>query len=82
MGGYFYLFRDFPDQTELSVNKIINKALRMYEMCWKIEEVHRHLKQVYGWEKDTTALIYKTTKHEPDSFAYNVLSVFTEEVRT
>ena len=48
MGGYFYLFRDFPDQTELSVNKIINKALRMYEMCWKIEEVHRHLKQVYG----------------------------------
>ena len=50
-GGYFYLFCDFPGQPDLSDNQIIEKALRMYKMRWKIEEVHRHLKQVYGWEK-------------------------------
>ena len=49
--GYFYLFCDFPGQPELSVCSIINKAIRMYKMRWKIEEVHRHMKQAYGWEK-------------------------------
>ena len=50
-GGYFYLLCDFPGQPDLSEHKIIDKALRMYKIRWKIEEVHRHLKQVYGWEK-------------------------------
>ena len=29
---------------------IIEKAIRMYRMRWKIEEVHKHIKQTYGWE--------------------------------
>jgi len=50
-GGYFYCFCDFPGQPDLSTDQIIEKALRMYRMRWKIEEVHRHLKQAYKWEK-------------------------------
>ncbi|MDP3014567.1 MAG: transposase [Candidatus Subteraquimicrobiales bacterium] len=49
--GYFYFFCDFPGQPDLSAEKIIEKAIIMYRMRWKIEEVHRHLKQSYGWEK-------------------------------
>lgn len=48
--GFFYLFCDFPGHLELSLSEIIVKALKMYRMRWKIEEVHRHLKQAYGWE--------------------------------
>lgn len=50
-GGFLYLFCDFPGQPDLSFPEIIIKALKMYRMRWKIEEVHRHLKQSYGWEK-------------------------------
>lgn len=49
--GFFYLFCDFPGQLNLTQNEIIFKALKMYRMRWKIEEVHRHVKQAYGWEK-------------------------------
>ncbi len=49
--GYFYLFCDFPDEPDLTLAKIVTKALRTYRMRWKIEEVHRHFKQSYGWEK-------------------------------
>ena len=49
--GYFYLLCDFPGQLNLSLEQIIFKALKMYRMRWKIEEVHRHIKQCYGWEK-------------------------------
>jgi len=49
-GGYFYLFCDFPGQPNLTMPGILNKALSMYGMRWKIEEVHRHFKQEYGWE--------------------------------
>jgi len=49
--GYFYLFCDFPSEPNLSVPELINKALKMYHQRWKIEEMHRHLKQEYGWEK-------------------------------
>ncbi|MDD4310726.1 MAG: hypothetical protein PHO32_10120, partial [Candidatus Cloacimonetes bacterium] len=36
-GGYFYLFCDFPGQPDLSKLKIIDKAIRMYKIRWKIE---------------------------------------------
>jgi len=49
--GYFYFLCDFPSQPQLTVEAIAEKALRMYRMRWKIEEVHRHVKQEYGWEK-------------------------------
>lgn len=49
--GFFYLFCDFPGQPDLTGEEIIAKALRMYRMRWKIEELHRHFKQAYGWEK-------------------------------
>jgi len=49
--GFFYLFCDFPGQLDLSLEQLILKALKMYRMRWKIEEVHRHIKQSYGWEK-------------------------------
>ena len=30
--------------------EIVTKALISYRKRWKIEEVHRHFKQSYGWE--------------------------------
>jgi hypothetical protein len=48
--GFFYLLCDFPTQN-LSEETIIMKALQMYKLRWKIEEMHRHVKQAYGWEK-------------------------------
>lgn len=48
--GFFYLLCDFPSQPELEHNEIISKALKMYHMRWKIEEVHKHIKQAYAWE--------------------------------
>jgi hypothetical protein len=47
--GYFYLFCDFPCEN-LSETEIMEKAIQGYKLRWKIEEVHRHLKQAYGWE--------------------------------
>lgn len=49
--GFFYLLCDFPGEANLSDKGIIEKAVRMYRVRWKIEEVHKHIKQVYGWEK-------------------------------
>ncbi len=49
--GYFYFICDFPTQPYLTENAIMEKVLRMYRIRWKIEEVHRHIKQEYGWEK-------------------------------
>ena len=48
--GFFYFFCDFPNQ-DYSTETIIQKAIQMYHLRWKIEEVHRHVKQEYGWEK-------------------------------
>lgn len=48
--GFFYFLCDFPNQ-DLSAEQIIHKAINMYRLRWKIEEVHRHVKQSYGWEK-------------------------------
>jgi hypothetical protein len=49
--GYFYFLCDFPSQPQLTAEAIVKKVLRMYRMRWKIEEMHRHIKQAYGWEK-------------------------------
>ena len=88
-GGYFYLFCDFPGQPDLSENKIIEKALRMYKMRWKIEEVHRHFKQVYGWEKmqlttyirlqnmNQILLLTMCYLYSLKKFAYNYLIAFS-----
>lgn len=48
--GFFYFLCDFPNQ-DLIATMIMQKAIHMYNLRWKIEEVHRHLKQDYGWEK-------------------------------
>ncbi|MFW5627864.1 MAG: transposase [Candidatus Cloacimonadaceae bacterium] len=48
--GFFYFLCDFPNQ-DLSLETIAQKALQMYRMRWKIEEMHKHIKQEYGWEK-------------------------------
>jgi hypothetical protein len=49
--GYFYLVCDFPAEDNLGLNEIISKALSMYHLRWKIEEVHKHIKQAYAWEQ-------------------------------
>lgn len=48
--GFFYFLCNFHNQ-DLSKEQIITKAVRMYRLRWKIEEVHRHVKHDYGWEK-------------------------------
>ena len=48
--GFFYLFCDFPGQPDLNLGQIVEKALRMYRVRWKIEEMHKHVKQAYHWE--------------------------------
>jgi len=48
--GFFYFFCDFPGQPDLNLNQIVEKALRMYRVRWKIEEMHKHVKQSYQWE--------------------------------
>lgn len=47
--GYFYFFCDFPGQN-LSEDEIITKTINSYPLRWKIEEVHKHIKQEYNWE--------------------------------
>ena len=49
-GGSFYFLCDFPNQ-DLDADMIMEKVLKMYRLRWKIEEVHKHVKQEYGWEK-------------------------------
>lgn len=49
-GKDFYLLCDFADKS-LSDSEIIQKAVTGYRKRWKIEEVHRQMKQDLGWEK-------------------------------
>ena len=35
----------------LTSRQIIEKALRGYRLRWKIEKLHRHVKQEFNWEK-------------------------------
>lgn len=48
--GFFYFFCDLPNQ-DLAMDMIMQKVIHMYNLRWKIEEMHRHVKQEYGWEK-------------------------------
>ena len=50
LGGLFYLLCDFPHH-QFSLQEIIAKALESYRIRWKIEELHRQVKQDYGWEE-------------------------------
>lgn len=50
-GGYFYLLCNFPCQPNLTEIDIMEKAIHMYGIRWKIEETHKLIKQEYGWEK-------------------------------
>jgi len=50
LGGFFYLLCDFPHH-QLNLEEIIEKALGSYRLRWKIEELHRQVKQDYGWEE-------------------------------
>ncbi len=36
---------------DLNLDTIAQKVLEMYRLRWKIEEVNKHVKQEYGWEK-------------------------------
>lgn len=49
LGGFFYLLCDFPHH-KYSLEEIIGKALESYRLRWKIEELHRQVKQDYRWE--------------------------------
>lgn len=47
--GYFYFFCDFPNQ-DLTELEILSKVLNSYRQRWKIEQLHRQMKQDYKWE--------------------------------
>lgn len=49
-GGYFYFYANFYNQGQLTEKKIIEKVLSSYRLRWKIEEMHRFVKQDYSWE--------------------------------
>jgi hypothetical protein len=49
-GKDFYLLCDFADPG-MSEQDIIQKAITVYRKRWKIEEVHRQMKQDFKWEK-------------------------------
>ncbi|MEA2096009.1 MAG: hypothetical protein U9P73_04880 [Candidatus Cloacimonadota bacterium] len=61
LGGFFYLLCDFPHH-QLNLEEIIKKALVSYRLRWKIEELHRQVKQDYGWE-DMQLLSYVGLKN-------------------
>jgi len=91
--GFFYLFCDFPTETELDLNLIIFKALSMYRKRWKIEEMHKHFKQEYAWE-DIQLTSYTRLKnmnqlfllamcflYSLKKFAFQYLNVFSSIMR-
>ena len=61
LGGFFYLLCDLPHHR-LSLDEIVSKALESYRLRWKIEELHRQVKQDYGWE-DMQLLSYVGLKN-------------------
>ena len=48
--GYFYFLTNFPNMN-LEEPEILKKAINAYRLRWKIEELHRQVKQNYGWEE-------------------------------
>jgi hypothetical protein len=57
-GKDFYLICDFGD-PELSDLEIIQRAISAYRKRWKIEEMHRQMKQDLQWEKMRVASYVK-----------------------
>ena len=85
--GFFYFLCDFPNQ-DISKEQVIRKSINMYRLRWKIEEVHRHIKQDYGWEKmqlmtytglknlNQLLLLAMCYVYSLKSFAYELLANF------
>ena len=48
-GGYFAFICNLENDS-LSEQDFVSKVMRIYRLRWKIEEVHRHVKQAYRWE--------------------------------
>ncbi len=49
--GYFYLYCNFPPHMkDFTIQQKVERALSAYRIRWKIEEVHRQIKQDYKWE--------------------------------
>ena len=48
-GKDFYLLCDFADKN-MTEEQVIKEAINGYRKRWKIEEVHRQMKQDLGWE--------------------------------
>lgn len=49
-GKEFYLLCDFADKNTTE-EQVIKEAINCYRKRWKIEEVHRQMKQDLGWER-------------------------------
>ncbi len=90
-GGYFYYFSNFP-REELSEKQVGEKCLRCYRLRWKIEEVHRQLKQDFGWEKiqllnynrlkmlNTVFWITASFLYSTKRFLKDLLEVFKDDI--
>ena len=82
LGGYFYFLCDFPGH-DLTLKEVMIKALTGYRMRWKIEEVHRQIKQDYGWE-EMQLLSYQGLKNLNTilwivvSFSYSLKSIILQ----
>ena len=48
-GGYF-AFICYSEEKNISEEEYVSKIMKIYRIRWKIEEVHRHIKQTYKWE--------------------------------
>lgn len=60
-GGYWYLLFSLPNHTNLSESELVEFVFRAYKIRWKIEEVHRHIKNDFKWE-DIRLLKYDRLK--------------------
>lgn len=49
-GGYWYLYGYLPNHSDLSEKEMVEFMFNAYKIRWKIEEVHRHIKQDFHWE--------------------------------
>jgi hypothetical protein len=50
-GGYWYLLCSLPYHSDLAEKELIEFVFNAYKIRWKIEEVHRHIKNDFHWEK-------------------------------
>ncbi len=60
-GGYFAFICNFEEEN-ISEEQLVSKMMKIYRIRWKIEEVHRHVKQTYKWE-DISLMTYDRLKN-------------------